>query len=115
MSFIKSIYLLSQLIPPEKISEDIKKEFLEAEWSMGNGQCPECYGLSPNKYWYYGRDYETGHKKDCLLMKSLQQLGFKVVLKTDIPVYPDNYNPKFDTPKIRIYNYLVKTGKIKNE
>ena len=38
------------------------------EWSMGNGQCPECYGHKPRNKWWTDT---VGHKSSCVLAKVL--------------------------------------------
>lgn len=44
---------------------DRTAEILSCEWGVGNGQCPVCYGLSPNVKWGpFSR--RTGHEDDCL-------------------------------------------------
>ena len=54
------------------------REYLrKREWSMGNGQCPECCGVSPD---WLGHplhlDSSTiGHKPACPLAASLASLG----------------------------------------
>jgi len=53
------------------------------EWSMGNGQCPECCGVP--KSWHghpcYMKADSIGHKKDCGLALSLKDLGEKPVMR----------------------------------
>ena len=46
------------------------------EWSIGNGQCPQCCGCKPRKGWWTDT---VGHELNCLLAKSLQEIGIKVV------------------------------------
>lgn len=76
------------------------------EWSMGNGQCPDCCGLSDKlKRWYWYTDYQictdymnphsdkvknfdewnkeypqdlSAHKVGCILAECLEELGEKV-------------------------------------
>ena len=47
------------------------------EWSMGNGQCPDCCGVPAS--WHGHPNYMTpetiGHKEDCTLADSLSELG----------------------------------------
>ncbi len=46
------------------------------EWSMGNGQCPECYGVPDS--WLGHPCHPTkdtlGHESDCVLASSIKQL-----------------------------------------
>lgn len=42
------------------------------EWSMGNGQCPECCGCNPDANWWTQR---VGHDFDCDLALAIQELG----------------------------------------
>jgi len=51
------------------------------EWSMGNGQCPECCGVSPG---WLGHPLHltpetVGHKKNCPLAAALEESGVVVV------------------------------------
>lgn len=52
------------------------------EWSMGNGQCPECHGSEPGKWAPHPcvktKD-EEGHQPKCSLAESLEELGEKVI------------------------------------
>lgn len=53
-------------------------EYLKSkEWSMGNGQCPECFGVHEGWYGHpLHMEPETiGHKKDCKLAKAIKDLG----------------------------------------
>ena len=47
------------------------------EWSLGNGQCPECGGV--HQGWFPHPNFLTadkiGHKPDCQLAESLRSLG----------------------------------------
>jgi hypothetical protein len=47
------------------------------EWSMGNGQCPECEGVHSG--WYGHPLHKTaatiGHKPECLLATGIKELG----------------------------------------
>ena len=49
------------------------------EWSMGNGQCPECHGVS--EAWTgdfrYPEIENTGHKRDCVLAAAILDVGGK--------------------------------------
>jgi len=60
------------------------KYLKEREWSMGNGQCPDCYGVHEG---WYGESYldtkSIGHKKDCSLAASLLDLGGSPLFKGD--------------------------------
>lgn len=58
-------------------------EYLKAqEWSMGNGQCPECYG-TPESWFGRGilRAEEVGHEPNCKLARSIRELGGGTVLR----------------------------------
>lgn len=50
---------------------------LKREWSMGNGQCPDCCGSPPK--WHGHPLFPTanliGHRLDCPLAASLRDLG----------------------------------------
>ena len=53
---------------------------------MGNGQCPECYGVP--KSWHGHPDYlkarTIGHEINCKLAESLRGLGDEPLMKGDI-------------------------------
>ncbi len=63
----------------------IEKYLKDKEWSMGNGQCPECYGVPKN--WYGHPLYKTsetiGHKKGCKMAEMLNELGQKPLIIGD--------------------------------
>lgn len=55
------------------------------EWSMGNGQCPECHGLAPDARWdghvcLRLSDWSAGHRAHCQLAAALQELGVQPVM-----------------------------------
>lgn len=60
---------------------EVVKYLRDKEWSMGHGQCPECCGGQPDKWFphpcYDSKD-EEGHQPDCKLAKSLEDVGEKV-------------------------------------
>ena len=55
------------------------------EWSMGNGQCPECCGASDDGRWHghplYRLLSDLGHKLDCALANSIEELGGEVTYR----------------------------------
>jgi hypothetical protein len=57
------------------------KYLRKREWSMGNGQCPECCGV--HEGWLGHLLYKTskniGHKKKCKLAKAIKSLGGEVL------------------------------------
>lgn len=63
----------------------VVKYLKKQEWSMGNGQCPECCGVSPD---WIGHplhlDGNTiGHENGCQLAQSLASLGVEPLMKGD--------------------------------
>ena len=48
---------------------------LSIEWSMGNGQCPACYGPHPSRKKNWFPPDEVGHKRNCPLARALIGLG----------------------------------------
>jgi len=66
-------------------SVNLKRQALDflkrAEWSVGNGQCPQCMGLSPN---FFDRATDTppfaktGHKQNCAHAELIQFIRGKV-------------------------------------
>lgn len=58
---------------PNNKRAQLRKYFKRIEYSMGNGQCPECDGLDPNKAWL--TILSTGHSTDCELAKCMTVVG----------------------------------------
>jgi len=61
-------------------------EYLQKrEWSMGNGQCPECYGVPESWHGHpcYMDAKTIGHEKGCKLAESLRDLGETPLMKGD--------------------------------
>jgi len=59
------------------MNTNIAIKFLRSkEWTMGNGQCHECYGHKPRNGWWTDT---VGHAPTCKLAKSIETLGGKVV------------------------------------
>jgi hypothetical protein len=60
------------------------REYLERrEWSMGNGQCPDCYGVPPD---WLGHPLHLdassiGHEPDCDLAAALKDDGATPVMR----------------------------------
>jgi hypothetical protein len=56
-----------------------KKFLLNKQWSMGNGQCPECCGVPENWLGHpcHLDSSNLGHKKNCPLAKALEDVGVK--------------------------------------
>jgi hypothetical protein len=52
------------------------------EWSMGNGQCPECHAQGPSWLGFGGWGSHVGHTKKCPVAKTLVDAGLAVVFKT---------------------------------
>jgi hypothetical protein len=65
-------------------SESAQKYLLINQWSMGGGQCPQCYGFNPawNNYGINAPIQAVGHKPDCLLAAAMTDVGLD-------PVYID--------------------------
>lgn len=55
----------------------------EREWSMGNGQCPDCCGCPADWLGHplYLTGEKLGHKKDCKIAIALVELGEKPLFK----------------------------------
>ena len=53
------------------------------EWSMGNGQCPECLGAHEGWHGHpcYMEEDSIGHGKDCSLAKAIKELGGDVLYR----------------------------------
>jgi hypothetical protein len=50
----------------------------EKEWSMGSGQCPDCYGSAPDKHWW---TEHIGHELNCPLAELLKDAGHSPLMK----------------------------------
>jgi hypothetical protein len=53
----------------------------QKEWSAGNGQCPECWGVPPDWLGPGHPPQSIGHEKDCPLGKAIESLGGAVIFK----------------------------------
>jgi hypothetical protein len=53
------------------------KYLLAREWSMGNGQCPDCCGVPPSWHGHplYLKTEKIGHQKGCKLAAALTSAG----------------------------------------
>lgn len=58
------------------------------EWAMGNGQCDECCGLAPGKWFSKTHPHpvcrskrDEGHMKGCKVAEAITSLGGKVVYR----------------------------------
>ena len=66
------------------------------EWSMGNGQCPECCGVPSS--WHGNPTHLTaetiGHEKGCLLAASIRDIGGETLMVGDFdgPDYETYWN-----------------------
>jgi hypothetical protein len=49
----------------------------QKEWSMGNGQCPECCGVHAGwlGHLLYLTDENIGHKETCALAAAIKDVG----------------------------------------
>ncbi len=59
--------------------------FKDKEWSMGNGQCPDCHGVSESWHGHplYKTSKEIGHKKGCKMAEMLTEMGQKPLMIGD--------------------------------
>ncbi|MBW2178752.1 MAG: hypothetical protein JRG81_00020 [Deltaproteobacteria bacterium] len=69
----------------------VELKYLQSlEFSMGNGQCPECNGAS--KSWHghpcYPGPETIGHEADCPLAAAIQSSGGAVVFKGQLEALP---------------------------
>ena len=57
----------------QKATKYLKKR----EWSMGNGQCPDCEGVPASWHGHplHMKAGSIGHKKGCALAAALRELG----------------------------------------
>lgn len=62
-------------------------EFLTSkEWSMGNGQCPECCGVHAGWHGHplYLTTENIGHKTKCPLAESIKELGGTALMQGEM-------------------------------
>ncbi len=67
------------------------------EWTMGNGQCPECCGLAPDGRWKnHPCNHGVGHEMDCALAASIFDLGARpIYLHSDHVERPVDTGPSW--------------------
>jgi len=58
---------------------DQTEKLLEHEWSLGNGQCPVCYGLDPDPKHRWGSSAPPGHEEGCLFGQAIAVMKRKGV------------------------------------
>lgn len=63
------------------------------EWSMGNGQCPECHACGPSWLGFGGWGTSIGHRDNCGMAASLEALGQKVVRSLEYDRVKDENGP----------------------
>jgi hypothetical protein len=46
------------------------------EWTMGNGQCPDCHGMGPPMLWgNVWKESDLGHTPGCARATAMTELG----------------------------------------
>lgn len=60
------------------------KYLLDAEWSVGNGQCPGCMGVSP-VFLSWKKPADIGHRLDCGHAAAIVALGGKPLMLGECP------------------------------
>ena len=57
----------------------VQKYLLEQEWSMGNGQCPDCCGNTESWLGHplFLTSEKLGHEKNCPLAEAMVSAGLK--------------------------------------
>lgn len=63
--------------------EEILTKFRKREWSMGNGQCDECYGLGLKFYPQRLSMSEIGHEEGCSIGLMIRECGGDVLFKSE--------------------------------
>jgi hypothetical protein len=89
--------------------KNVRKLLKDKEWSMGNGQCPECYGVPEDWIGHplYLNSKNIGHKADCILAKSMQDVGLKPLyigkskIKKEYETYIDDMGIYSTRPKTK--------------
>lgn len=59
--------------------KSVIKFLKDKEWSLGNGQCPECYGVPESWLGHplYLNSKGIGHKDNCTIAKAMKDVGLK--------------------------------------
>jgi hypothetical protein len=67
------------------LMREAAKYLRNREWSMGNGQCPECCGVPEGWYGHplYMAPNSIGHKSECVLAAALRELGETPLMQGD--------------------------------
>ena len=70
------------------------KYLLDKEWSMGNGQCPECCGVHTGWLGHplYLTSKNIGHKKECVLAASIKENKGDVIYKGEFKSSVEYWN-----------------------
>lgn len=76
------------------------KDIQEHQWSMGNGQCPVCYGHKPNARWWTDT---VGHEKACSLAVTMEKAGLSVEWEHENP----SRSVGFYIPKLTKGNRII--------
>jgi len=73
---------------------------IEKEWSLGNGQCPACYGVSESLYGHpcYTDPNNIGHEFDCSIAAALSSEEKTSLMKGEY------------TPDIKYETYTTDNG-----
>ena len=63
--------------------QEATKYLRKREWSMGNGQCPDCEGVPASWHGHplHIKTGSIGHKPGCKLAAALRELGEKPLMK----------------------------------
>lgn len=78
------------------------------EWSMGNGQCPECSGCHAG---WYGHPLNVtpdtiGHQRGCILASALQSEGADVLWVGEFePTAEQEKRAEFERGKIAAFDH----------
>ena len=78
--------------------------FKKREWSMGNGQCPDCFGVPPNWHGHpcHKDPNSIGHRGSCILAECLTELG-------ETPLYQGQFKSDVEFEDYRDENGMFGT------
>jgi len=67
---------------------------LQREWSMGNGQCPDCCGVPEGWLGHpcHRRPESLGHQSDCPLALALHAEGYNPLFQGGSQMPPGEYD-----------------------
>jgi len=93
LSLVASVPFVGLAAEQRQRKESKALAFLKKdEWTMGNGQCPTCYGLAVGHFWHHGNS--LGHEPNCKRAEAIKELGGEALMISDGLVCDRHGNPE---------------------